>query len=176
MEVANMNFYLTYGTHHFLKTIYEKHKNKQQIYLMDGDDSSILILEKSGKSLFHSGKQYGIYFSNGSYENATFAVINNIPVPQDEAEVFQFEAQKRATIIKRQAGCLAVRVLTPAKKGDSFLILSMWDSSGDFRRFQDSSEYKGKQITKSTLHPQQLFTGKAYEKTYSVYREELEDS
>lgn len=171
--VILMKFFLTFGTHHFLKTIFEKHQHKHDIYLLDGEESSILIVEKKGRSLFQSGKAYGIDYSEGDFQNATFAVMNNIPIPQDEADVFRFEAKKRAELIKSQAGCLAVRVLAPVKKSDSFIILSMWDSSGDFRRFQASPEYGVK--VEGSSNPQQLFTGKAYEKTYSVYREELDD-
>ncbi|MFA8439724.1 antibiotic biosynthesis monooxygenase family protein [Pueribacillus sp. YX66] len=167
-----MKFFLTYGTHHFLKTIYEKHQAKYDIYLLDSKESSMLIVEKKGRSLFQSGKAYRIDYTDGHFQNATFAVINNIPVPQEKADVFRFEAKKRAELIKRQAGCLAIRVLIPVKKSDSFIILSMWDSSGDFRRFQASSEYDHLKV-ESTSNPQQLFTGTAYEKTYSVYREEL---
>lgn len=168
-----MKFYLTYGTHHFLRTIYEKHKPKHDIYLLDGEDSSLLIVEKSGKSLFQSGKAYNIEYAAGEFASATFAVMNNIPVPQDEADVFQFQAKQRAELIKRQAGCVAARLLAPVKKSDSFIILSMWDSSGDFRRFQKSPEYGVK--VEATANPQHLFTGKAYEKTYSIFREELEE-
>lgn len=168
-----MKFFLTYGTHHFLKTIYEKHQKKHNIFLLDGEDSSMLIVEKKGRSLFQSGKAYRIDYSDGDFQNATFAVMNNIPVPQGEEDSFRFEAKRRAELLKRQAGCLAVRVLTPVKRNESFIILSMWDSSGDFRRFQNSPEYELK--VKTSANPQQLFTGKAYEKPYSVYREELED-
>ncbi len=168
-----MKFFLTYGTHQYLKTIYEKHRDKHRIFLLDGDASSILIVEKKGRSLFQSGKKYAIDYSEGSFEHATFAVMNNIPVPREEKDAFRFEAKKRADLLKKQAGCLAVRVLSPTKKNDSFILLSMWDSSCDYRRFRDSPAYKP--LSAASSNPQQLFTGKAYEKTYAVYREELDE-
>lgn len=168
-----MKFFLTFGTHHFLKTLYEKYKPKHDIFLLDGDESSLLIVEKTGKSLFQSGKAYHIEYAEGDFQHATFAVMNHIPVPHEDVHVFQLEAKKRAEIIKKQPGCLAVRFLAPVKKNDSFILLSMWDSRGDFRRFQASQDYHPN-FAQST-NPQQLFTGKAYEKTYSVFREELEE-
>lgn len=168
-----MKFFLTYGTHDFLKSLYEKYKTEHDIYLLDGEESSVLIVEKRGKSLFRSGKSYHIEFSEGHFQQATFAVINNIPVPKEEADVFQFEAKKRASLMKKQAGCRAVRLLSPMKKNDSFIILSMWDSRGDFRRFQESTNYDDDY--KTSTNPQQLFTGKAYEKTYSIFRDELSE-
>jgi len=168
-----MKFFLTFGTHQFLKTLYEKYKPKHDIYLLDGDESSLLIVEKTGKSLFQSGKAYHIEYAEGDFQNATFAVMNHIPVPQEDVHVFQIEAKKRAETIKKQPGCLAVRFLSPVKKNDSFILLSMWDSYGDYRRYQSSKDYDANFI--NSTNPQQLFTGKAYEKTYAVFREEFEE-
>lgn len=168
-----MKFFLTFGTHQFLKTLYEKYKPEHDIYLLDGEESSLLIVEKTGKSLFQSGKAYDIEYSDGDFHNATFAVMNHIPVPLEDVQIFQVEAKKRAEIIRKQPGCLAVRFLSPVKKNDSFILLSMWDSYGDYRRFQSSDDYHANFII--STNPQQLFTGKAYEKTYAVFREEFEE-
>ncbi|PWA11783.1 antibiotic biosynthesis monooxygenase [Pueribacillus theae] len=171
-----MNFFITYGTHDFLKSIYEKYQNKYDIYLLDGGGSSILIVEKEGKSLFQSGKTYAIEKASGSFERATFAVINNVPVTQEHKDIFLYEAKIRAEMIEKQPGCLAVRVLKPIKS-DSFIILSMWDSSGDYRRFENSPEFGLTKPSTSGINvPQELFTGKAYVKTYSVFREELDNN
>lgn len=168
-----MKFYITYGTHSFLKTIVNKHKKKHDIYLLDGEGSSLLLVEKKGRSLFQSGKAYTIEYTSGSFETATFAVMNNMPVSQEFEEIFLLEARDRATLIKKQPGCTAVRVLNPVKKNTSFILLSMWDSHGDFRRFQASPNYEKQTISEPTL-PHQLFTGKAYMKLYSIYCEEVE--
>lgn len=166
-----MKFFLTFGTHQFLRTLYEKFKPKHDIYLLDGDESSMLIVEKTGRSLFQSGKAYHIEYAAGDFQNATFAVMHHIPVPQEDVQMFQVEAKKRANLIKNQPGCLAVRLLSPVKKSDSFILASMWDSYGDYRRFQSTTDYDANFI--NSTNPQQWFTGKAYEKTYSIFREEL---
>lgn len=168
-----MKFFITYGTHSFLKTILKKHEHKHEIYLLDGEGSSLLLLEKKGRSLFQSGKAYKIEYASGSFDKATFTVINNMPVSPEHEDVFLYEARKRANLLEKQPGCLAVRLLRPIKNNTSFIILSMWDSHGDFRRFQASPEFEKENISEPTI-PQQLFTGKAYMKMYSIYREEVE--
>ena len=168
-----MKFFITFGTHDFLKTIYEKYRDKHAIYLLDGGGASALVLESLKKSIFKSGKSYEVIDASGDFARATFVVMNNIPVAHEDENVFRYEAKKRSEMMMKQPGCLGTRILKPIK-GDNYIIVSMWDSAGDFKRFQASPHFD-KQAGPSPTIPQEMFTGKAYLKKYTVYRQELED-
>jgi len=168
-----LNVYMTFGTHDFLKKLYEKHKGDKNIHLLDGSGTSSLLLETEGKSIFKSGKRYDMIDASGGFEGATFVVMHHIPVSRQDTDLFRYEAKERTGLIQKQPGNKGVRILKE-KKEDIFLIVSIWDSSGDFRRFQSSPDFEQLAIPQANI-PQELFTGKSYVKMYSIYREELEE-
>lgn len=70
-----------------------------------------------------------------------FAAINYINCSADYRERFEELFRTRARAIDRMPGFQSMRVLRPQKNGDSYLILSLWDSEEQFRAWTASPEF-----------------------------------
>jgi heme oxygenase (mycobilin-producing) len=170
-----MNIYMTFGTQNFLQTIYDKHKAKKKIYLLQGSDSAALLLETDKKNIFHSGRKYNVIESEGNYERARFIVIDNIPVEEEQRDVFELRFKNRGRTIEKEPGCYGMRFLRPLDT-HTYAIITLWESESYFRRWQQTEVYKEtyKHREKGTGMPISIFSGEPYIRTYFIYREDEE--
>jgi heme oxygenase (mycobilin-producing) len=134
-----MYVYMTSGTHEFLKTLENKHSD-QTILLMDNADTSVLVHETEGKSVFQEPRRYEVIDSSGDLQKHGFVVINNIPVSDEGRPVFEYRFKNRAGLIEEVAGFIAIRVLRPLDT-DTYSILTQWEDEHSFKQWQDSQQY-----------------------------------
>ncbi|RBW69311.1 antibiotic biosynthesis monooxygenase family protein [Bacillus taeanensis] len=170
-----MNVYMTFGTQNFLQTIYNKHKAKKEIYLLQGSDSAALLLETDKKNIFHSGRKYEIIEAAGNYEGARFVVIDNIPVEEEQRDVFELRFKNRGEFLKQEPGCYGLRFLRPLDT-NTYAVVTLWESDSYFRRWQQSDGYKDiyKHREKATGMPISIFSGDPYIRYYFIYKEDEE--
>jgi heme oxygenase (mycobilin-producing) len=131
-----MMLYITYGTVNFLENLLKKHDNKQ-LRLMTNPNTAVMFQETDGPSIFYAPSKYEVLYSNGSLSNGSFAVTNNIPVSYEGRPLFESKFSDQARQINNAPGNKAVRVLRPSK-GDTYIILTLWENEPSFKTWQDT--------------------------------------
>lgn len=135
-----MNLYITSGTADYLLRFKEKHPG-ETLVLMNNNDSSILVHETDGNSLFNEPRRYEIIDSAGSLDHAGFAVLNNIPVTDEGRPLFEDRFLNRPRMIENEPGFVAIRVLRPLSS-NTYTILTVWENEGAFENWQKSKAYE----------------------------------
>ena len=134
-----MKIYMTSGTEDFLHKFIEKNPSERLIQLQ-GDDTSLLIHETTGKSLFSQPRSYEVFVQSGTLTEEGFFVFNNIPVSDEGRPVFEDRFKSRAGLIDKEPGFVAMRVLRPLDS-DTYVVLTQWDQEESFKNWQSSQAY-----------------------------------
>ncbi|MBT2759404.1 antibiotic biosynthesis monooxygenase [Mesobacillus foraminis] len=163
-----MNAYITTGTLHFLKKIKDKHPGEKMV-LMGHDDSAALLHETSGETVFASPRKYEVIDSTGTFENAGYAVLNNIPVTDEGRPLFEYRFSNRPGQVEKEPGFIALRVLRPLSS-NTYIILTLWEAKSAFDKWQLSNASKEAHQEKG--QPSTIFSGAPYITTYSIAEEE----
>ncbi|MCD7034866.1 antibiotic biosynthesis monooxygenase [Metabacillus sp. GX 13764] len=166
-----MNFYMTYGTIDYLTKLKEDQPD-QNILLLSKDDNALLMHESDGPSIFKEPKKYEVLDESGVFENGSFAVLNNIPVTYEGKPLFEQRFKERARMIENEPGFTAIRVLRPVS-GDTYVILTLWDSEKSFKDWQNSKAYEHahkKRGTEEGVDQKDIFARPSYVTTYQAVR------
>ncbi|MBU8877370.1 antibiotic biosynthesis monooxygenase [Bacillus sp. FJAT-29790] len=163
-----MNIYMTSGTFDFLKKIQDKHSNERMI-LMQNIENAVLMHETVGSTLFNAPRTYEILDSAGSFEKAKYAVMNNIPVIEEERPLFEFRFKNKNHFFENQPGFLGLRVLRPLKSS-TYVILSFWENEKSYKNWQNTTAYEKyfSEINNTAFKQEQLFLGSSYVSTYYI--------
>lgn len=113
--------------------------NSRLIY-MSNDEEAVLLQESAGGTALPDPSTYQVLNAVGDINNGYFAVFNNIPVSPEGREVFESRFSNRAGLVEKEPGFAAIRVLRPLNT-DTYVILTLWDSEEDFKKWQESSAY-----------------------------------
>jgi heme-degrading monooxygenase HmoA len=165
-----MNMYKTYGSTDYLYRLKEGILEGDALLLSDEEDRSVLLHETDGKSTFHEGTSYDVIDSAGRFSDAGFAVLNNIPVSKEGRSLFEYRFQKRAGLIEKEPGFVAIRVLRPLEN-DTYVILTLWESERDFLKWKESKAYNEahkKRGASDGIDKQSIFPRPSYAAKYSV--------
>ncbi|RSK26336.1 antibiotic biosynthesis monooxygenase [Bacillus sp. HMF5848] len=157
--------YITSGTHDYLQRISEDN----MLLLMEDDNEGILIHETEGEGLFESSRNYEVLDSTGSFDEAGFAVFNNIPVIDEGRSVFENRFMNRARLIESEPGFVAIRVLRPLDT-DTYIIMTLWDKQESFNKWQESKAYEKAHTKRGTSagidQQKSIFPRPSYVKTF----------
>ncbi len=134
-----MKIYLTFGTSDYLKTFIETHPS-EKLMLLGNDETSVLIHETEGNTIFNEPLSYEIIDGSGEIGIGSFAVFNNVPVSDESRAVFEDRFKKRAGLVEQEKGFCSIRVLRPLAS-DTFVILTLWELEKDFTAWQQSQAY-----------------------------------
>jgi heme-degrading monooxygenase HmoA len=91
-------------------------------------------------------------------------VQNRVPVAKGHEEAFLDRFRARRGLVDSQAGFLRNMVLRPIK-GDYFIVLTFWESEGQFRAWTRSDAFKEAQ---SRLAPEGMFNGQSELEIHAV--------
>ncbi|WP_026582395.1 antibiotic biosynthesis monooxygenase family protein [Bacillus sp. J33] len=169
-----MKFYMTSGTYEYLKKIEEKHPNETML-TMQNPDTALLIHETSGATLFKEPRKYEVIDSSGTFDNAGFAVLNNIPVTDEGRPLFEHRFKNRAGLIENEPGFAAIRVLRPLES-NTYIILTLWNDEKSYRDWQGSKAFEKahvKQEAESGIDKQpHIFSSPSYAAKYYIPEDE----
>lgn len=83
-----MNFYMTTGTYDYMKKMRDKNPAETMV-LMQGENTTLMIHETDGKTLFQTPRRYEVVDGTGELKEKGFFVFNNIPVSDEGRPVFE---------------------------------------------------------------------------------------
>ncbi|MDZ5470221.1 antibiotic biosynthesis monooxygenase [Bacillus sp. 31A1R] len=164
-----MNVFITSGTYEYLKQLQDKYTNETLI-LMQDEDTTLLLHETNGETIFNEPRQYEAIDSSGDLSKGSFAVLNNIPVTDEGRPVFEYRFKNRAGLIDSEPGFAAIRVLRPLST-DTYVILTLWESESDFLNWQQSKAYERahkKRGTDEGIDKQSIFPRPSYVTKYQI--------
>ncbi|MFC4559169.1 antibiotic biosynthesis monooxygenase family protein [Virgibacillus kekensis] len=164
-----MNAYMTNGTFDFLKKIDDEHP-EVDFYYMSGENSTLVYYESDGKSVFSSGRGYELVINNGDMKQSGYVVMNNIPVTDDGAPVFEDRFKKRQQNVDTMPGFQAFRLLRP-KKGNTYVVLTQWASEKDFENWKNSDQFS-KAHKDGGTKPPAYFADRPFVTTYRMVNPE----
>jgi heme oxygenase (mycobilin-producing) len=172
----HLNFYITSGTIDYLTKLKNKHPNENMLLLTEsgGDFSAVILHETSGKTLFNSPRKYEVIDSMGTFEKATYVVMNNFPVTDEGKPLFEYQFKNRQRKIELQPGFVAIRLLRP-QSSNTYVILTLWESKQAFENWKSSESFQEahkKQTKSSEAKSVAIFAGPSYLTTYSIAEEE----
>jgi heme oxygenase (mycobilin-producing) len=173
-----MNVYMTNGTYDFLKSKKDTLPN-ETIFLMQNAETTLLLHETPGKTVFASPRRYEVVDGKGEISNKGFVVMNNIPVTDEGRPLIEYRFKNRAGLIEKEPGFIAIRVLRPIKS-DTYVILTVWEKESDFIKWTNSKSFhqahskqeEAKQQTSTS--PVNIFSSAPYVKKYTLVSEETE--
>ena len=142
--------------------------------LMGNDESSVIIHETNGKTLFNHPRKYEVIDSFGTFEEAQYVVMNNIPVTDEGRPLFEYRFKNRKRNIENQAGFIAIRVLRPLSS-NTYVILTFWENQSAFEKWKESESFQkthNKPNASTGAQPSDIFSGPSYITTYSIAEEE----
>ncbi|SEN12442.1 Heme-degrading monooxygenase HmoA [Mesobacillus persicus] len=168
-----MNIFITSGTTDYLQKVKKKYSNENMI-LMGDDETSVILHETNGKTLFNHPRKYEVIDSFGTFEQAKYVVMNNIPVTDEGRPLFEYRFKNRKRNIENQDGFVAIRVLRPLLS-NTYVILTLWESQSAFNKWKESESFQkahNKPNASTGAPPSDIFSGPSYITTYSIAEEE----
>ncbi len=172
-----MNIYITAGTIDYLTIVKNKYPNENMLLMTAADGESAAILHETSKgTLFNHPRKYEVIDGTGSFETATFVVMNNIPVTDEGKPLFEYQFKNRQQQIENQPGFVAIRVLRPLAS-NTYVILTLWENQQAFENWKSSESFHKahKKTAGSSGEGGQspaIFAGPSYTTTYSIAEEE----
>lgn len=134
-------------------------------------------LKSTEKSIYLSeealvdSEEFKILDKSGELRNNGVIVLNNIPVSIEGKGAFEKRFLARARAIENVSGFIAIRTMAPVN-GNTYIILTQWESESDFKSWQTSSAYKKahtKRNTKEGLDQKEgVLQRKPYHNVYDV--------
>lgn len=85
-------------------------------------------------------------------------VANRIFVHPEYADQFEERFKNRARQVDQMPGFLRNMVLKPAKPGDPYVVLTLWESQEAFKAWTESEAFKQGHARSGTL-PREAFSG-----------------
>ncbi|KIL45612.1 antibiotic biosynthesis monooxygenase family protein [Jeotgalibacillus soli] len=169
-----MNIYFTSGTADYLHKLVQQYPDEKLIQLA-GEDTSLLIHETTGKSIFKEPRKYEAFNEAGQLTDTGFFVFNNIPVSDEGRPIFEDRFKNRAGLIEQEPGFIAIRVLRPLNS-DTYVVLTQWDSEESFKKWQTSTAYNKAHTKRGTDqgidHQKTIFPRSSFVTKYVAQPEE----
>ncbi|AIF43130.1 hypothetical protein X953_08165 [Virgibacillus sp. SK37] len=103
-------------------------------------DAKVVIGERNNHMSIDEN-MYEIIDQSGALINSGVIVLNNVPVFHEAREKFEQRFLNRPKRIETVDGFVAIRVMKPLE-GDTYTILTQWDSENSFRGWQQSKAYQ----------------------------------
>ncbi|WP_034341499.1 antibiotic biosynthesis monooxygenase family protein [Deinococcus misasensis] len=100
-------------------------------------------------------------------------VANRIFVHPEYAEQFEERFKNRARQVDQMPGFLRNMVLKPAKPGDPYVVLTLWESQEAFKAWTESEAFKQGHARSGTL-PREAFSGPNQLEVHEVILDSLE--
>lgn len=100
-------------------------------------------------------------------------VANRIFVHPEYAEQFEERFKNRARQVDQMPGFLRNMVLKPAKPGDPYVVLTLWESQEAFKAWTESDAFKQGHARSGTL-PREAFSGPNQLEVHEVILDSLE--
>lgn len=154
-----MKCYITTGTYHFLHNIMKKHPN-EDIHHYTRQDTTVLIHETNGDTVFAQPREYRILESKGVFINHEFIAASYIPVSDEMQHRFENHYVDIDSQFDNFEGFESFRLLKP-RKGDTYMILVGFDSNELYEDFTKSSfyaEYFSREATRKFSGAEQYST------------------
>jgi len=171
-----LNFYITTGTIDYLTKLKNKHSNENMLVLTESKDnfSAVILHESNNQTLFNHPRKYEVIDSIGTFEKATYAVMNNIPVTDEGKPLLEYQFKNRQRKIEHQPGFVAIRVLRPLSS-NTYVILTLWENKRAYENWESSESFleaHKKQPKSSGAKSIAIFAGPSYLTTYSIAEED----
>jgi len=125
-----MKLYITSGTYPFMLLLKKKQK-KHSLILLQNESDTLLLHETEGKTVFQTPRSYEVLTGFGDIEQKGYCVMHHIPVDAEDIDVFEFKLKNYPLKKEYFHGLSAFRTLRPIK-GNTYIVLSVWDSSNAF--------------------------------------------
>lgn len=164
--------FMTTGTAHFLKNVTDSHPNIQFYFMKSGTSTLVYYEGEKKRSIFVSGRSYGMLNSYGDMNKKGFVVMHHIPVMEDGMDVFEERFRKQLPAMQRAKGLLALRFLKQVK-GNTYIVLTQWESERYFTDWQKSPEYEQLNTAKMARLPA-YFAERPFTSTYYMMKEDDE--
>ncbi|MCQ4087601.1 antibiotic biosynthesis monooxygenase [Saccharibacillus sp. JS10] len=145
----------------------------EHVYELKSDEETFYVFEATHPldTSIDSRSAYQAIDSSGTLAGG-FAVLNNIPVSEDGRSAFEERFMNRARRVESMEGFAGIRVLRPLQ-GDTYIILTIWQSEDHFKKWQDSEAYNHahqKRDTPQGITQQrpEIFARPSFVKTFHV--------
>ncbi|MYL45129.1 antibiotic biosynthesis monooxygenase [Virgibacillus halodenitrificans] len=100
-----------------------------------------VVIEERDNHISINDAVYEIIDQSGALENSGVIVLNNVPVFYEAREKFEQRFLNRPKMIEAVDGFISIRVMRPLE-GDTYTIMTQWDSESSFRSWQESKAYQ----------------------------------
>lgn len=132
-----MKFYITTGTYNFLESIKKKHP-EENIHHYTRQDTTVLIHETTGESVFSQPRKYRVIESKGDFYDHEFLAASYIPVSDEMQHRFENHYIGVDGEFDHFDGFESFRLLKPTK-GDTYMIIIGFDSNELYEDFTKSA-------------------------------------
>ena len=128
--------FMTTGTTQVLKNITDSH-SKIDFYFMKKAGTTLVYYEDNRKKgVFVSGRSFEVLAEYGTINKEGFVVMDNIPVMEDGAAVFEDQVKKRFPAINDTEGLVAARLLKQNKR-NHYVIFTQWKNEQHYITWQN---------------------------------------
>lgn len=171
-----MEIYLTNGTESILKKIVTANE-KEKLVLMQNRDTCLLVHETDGLSFFKEPRRYEVIGTYGPIKaESGFAVFQHISVTDEGRPLFEYHYKNQITILEKQLGILAVRILRPRSSSDSYIVFTLWKNETYYNIWQASELYKKVNLKyegKKAKNQAEILLRPSFTRTYYIYKEKI---
>ncbi len=133
--------FMTTGTTNVLKNLTDSHPNIDFYYMKQAGTTLVYYEDNQKKSVFVSGRTFDILQEYGGFSKTGFVQMQNIPVTEDGAAVFEDQVKKKFPILQNTDGLKAARFLKQ-KKRNQYVILTQWKSEQYYTTWERSDLFK----------------------------------
>lgn len=162
--------YLTSGTADYMEKLLKKYTPDEQMIVLHGSGTSVLLHETEGKTLFATPRKYEVIDSVNTLEQSGYFVLNNIPVSDEGRPIFEKRFLNRSKAIEKEPGFIAYRLLRPLAS-DTYIVLTQWTGPHSFEAWKNSQAFKDAHSKPAGATPgvkqQNIFNAASYITTYS---------
>ena len=96
-----------------------------------------------------------------------FVVLNRFPVNPKYAAQFEARLRNRPRQVELQPGFIRLQLLRPGDPGDPYVVLTVWESKGDFETWVKADTFAEKHAGQRTL-PKETLLDKNKVETFEV--------
>jgi heme-degrading monooxygenase HmoA len=96
-----------------------------------------------------------------------FVVMNRIPVNPEYKDQFEERFTNRAREVDKMPGFVRNQVLRPDNPDDPYIVLTVWQSKGDFEAWVNSEAFQKGHAKSGTL-PREAFAGHSKLESFEI--------
>ncbi|MEI3607828.1 antibiotic biosynthesis monooxygenase [Pseudogracilibacillus sp. SE30717A] len=162
--------FMTTGTTNVLKNITDSHPNIDFYFMKKAGSTLVYYEDNRKKGVFVSGRNFEILETYGALDKTGFVHMENIPVMEDGAAVFEDQVKKRLPLLEHTDGLNAARLLKQ-KKSNQYVILTQWKTEQYYISWQRSDLFKQMDFQNMARLPA-YFAERPFTSTYIMMAEE----